>query len=135
MALLVDTSVWSLAFRRDRPADTPEVLALAEALAGSETVFATGVILLELLQGFVPPRVQQVLEEQFAGMHLIEPTREDYIGAAQLGRTCRKAGVQIGVVDSLIAHLAITHDLMLLTADRDFAHAAKHVPLRLWTPA
>ena len=57
MSLLVDTSVWSLALRRDAPADVPEVRALRDALAGGEIVATTGVILQELLQGVVPERV------------------------------------------------------------------------------
>ena len=134
MTLLVDTSVWSLAFRRDRPPDVPEVAALSTALAGAEDVLATGIIQLELLHGFVPARVQQTLEERFAAMTLVEPRREDYVAAARLGRTCREAGIQLGIVDSLLAQLAIAHDLTLLTTDRDFTHAARHIPLRVWAP-
>lgn len=134
MDLLVDTSVWSLAFRRDTPPDVPQVAALAAALAGSEVVVASGIVLLELLQGFVRPRVQQTLEEQFAVIRLLEPNREDYIAAAQLGRTCRAAGIQLSTIDSLIAQLAITHDPTLLTTDRDFTYAAQHASLHVWTP-
>ncbi len=134
MTLLVDTSVWSLAFRRDSPPDDPEVVQLATALAGTEDVVTTGIIQLKLLQGFIPARVQQTLEERFAAMTLVEPRREDYVAAARLGRRCREAGVQLGTVDSLIAQVAIAHDLTLLTADRDFKHAAKYIPLKLWVP-
>jgi len=42
--------------------------------------------------------------------------------------------VQIGTIDALIAQLAIRHDVTLLTTDQDFAHAARHSPLRLWRP-
>lgn len=134
MTLLVDTSVWSLAFRRDSPPDVPEVAQLATALAGTEDVVATGLIQLELLQGFISARVQQALEERFTAMTLVEPRRHDYVAAARLGRRCREAGVHLGTVDSLIAQVAIAHDLTLLTTDRDFTHAAKHIPLRLWVP-
>ena len=54
MTLLVDTSVWSLAFRRDVKAIEPEVDALKEALAGSDVVVTTGLVLQELLQGGSP---------------------------------------------------------------------------------
>ena len=56
MTLLVDTSVWSLAFRRDRPRDSPVVDELLRALGGTDIVVTTGLILQELLQGFVPDR-------------------------------------------------------------------------------
>ena len=50
MTLLVDTSVWSLALRRDVKATEPEVEALKAALAGSDVVVTTGLVLQELLQ-------------------------------------------------------------------------------------
>lgn len=134
MPLLVDTSVWSLAFRRDAPPDAPEVQFLARALGGADDVFTAGVVVLELLRGFLPTRVAAGLAERFAVMQLVEPTREDYVAAAGLANTCARAGVQLGTIDALIAQLAISHDLTLLTTDRDFDHAAHHVPLRVWRP-
>ena len=52
MTLLVDTSVWSLALRRDGPRAEPAVAALHEALLGAEAVVTTGLVLQERLQGF-----------------------------------------------------------------------------------
>lgn len=52
MSLFVDTSVWSLAFRRDLPSDAPEVRMLVQAIKGGETLIITGPVLQELLQGF-----------------------------------------------------------------------------------
>ena len=52
MTLLVDTSVWSLALRRDVEVEEPEVQALKDALAGADIVVTTGLVLQELLQGF-----------------------------------------------------------------------------------
>jgi predicted nucleic acid-binding protein len=48
MTLLVDTSVWSLALRRDAQATEPEVRQLKDALLSSEEVVTTGLILQEL---------------------------------------------------------------------------------------
>lgn len=45
MTLLVDTSVWSLAFRRDAPRPSAHVEALVAALDGGEEVAVTGLIL------------------------------------------------------------------------------------------
>jgi predicted nucleic acid-binding protein len=50
-----------------------------------------------------------------------------------LRNTCRRAGVQIGTVDALIAQLCIRHGLTLLTTDLDFTHAAKHCDLKVWS--
>lgn len=56
MSLLVDTSVWSLAFRRDAGASTQAVEVLRSALEGADQVFTTGLVLQELLQGFSGPK-------------------------------------------------------------------------------
>lgn len=132
MTLLVDTSVWSLALRRDADASEPEVQELKNALFGAKIVVTTGLILQELLQGFSGAKAQAQIVERFAALPLLQPDREDHIDAATLRNECRRAGVQIGTVDALLAQLAIRHDLTLLTTDKDFTHAAKHCALRVW---
>jgi hypothetical protein len=59
MTLLVDTSVWSLAFRRDAPISRPEVLTLRVAIEGGDASVTTGLVLQELLQGFAGPRARK----------------------------------------------------------------------------
>ncbi|WP_326538435.1 type II toxin-antitoxin system VapC family toxin [Pseudorhodoferax sp.] len=132
MSLLVDTSVWSLALRRDVETAEPEVETLKDALFGADVVVTTGLVLQELLQGFSGAKAQSQIVERFAALPLLQPDRDDHIAAATLRNTCRRAGVQIGTVDALLAQLAIRHDLMLLTTDKDFTHAARHCALRVW---
>jgi len=133
MTLLVDTSVWSLALRRDIQAAEPPVQQLRKALLGSEIIVTTGLILQELLQGFLGPRAQTQIVERFAALPLLQPDRDDHINAAILRNTCRRAGVQLATVDALLAQLCIRHDVMLLTTDKDFTHATEHCPLRVWS--
>lgn len=132
MTLLVDTSVWSLALRRDRPHDSPYIAELQRALSGGDVVVSTGLIVQELLQGFVPARARAQIIDRFTHVPLVQPDRDDHIAAADLKTVCRKAGVQLGTVDALLAQLAIRHGLTLLTTDRDFEHAAPHIGIRLW---
>jgi predicted nucleic acid-binding protein len=72
--------------------------------------------------------------ERFGALTLAHPDRDDHIAAAQLRNKCRRAGVQIGTIDALIAQMCIRSELTLLTTDRDFSHAAKHCALRVWSP-
>ena len=132
MMFLVDTSVWSLAFRRDDPAAAPQVQALQEALDGDDVVVTTGIVLQELLQGFAGPRARRDIIDRFGALPLISPDRQDHIDAAEVRNTCRRAGVQIGTIDALLAQLCIRHNLTLLTTDQDFTHAASCCPLKLW---
>ncbi len=97
MTLLVDTSVWSLALRRDGQQQEPEVLALMEALDGSDFVVTTGLVLQEILQGFNGPKTASAILERFSALTLVEPTRSDYIAAAGLRNACRRGGIQIGM--------------------------------------
>jgi predicted nucleic acid-binding protein len=133
MSLLVDTSVWSLAFRRDAKVLGPEVTALRHALEGADQVFTTGLVLQELLQGFTGPKARAQLIERFAALGLLQPDREDHIEAAEVRNVCRRHGVQLGTIDALLVQLCVRHELVLLSADHDFRAAAKHIKFRLWT--
>ena len=135
MSLFVDTSVWSLAFRRDVVATAVEVIALRQSLEAGDTVLTTGLVLQELLQGFAGPRARRQLIERFAALPFINPDRQDHIEAADLRNRCRRSGVQIGTIDALLAELCIRHGLTLLTTDNDFSRIAGRFPLRLWKRA
>jgi predicted nucleic acid-binding protein len=132
VTLFVDTSVWSLAFRRDQVSGAPEVRVLRDALEGGETIVVTGLVLQELLQGFSSPKARKDIIDRFAALPLLAPERLDHIGAAELRNRCRRAGLQIGTIDAVIAQLCIRHGMMLLTTDNDFVLAARHCPLRVW---
>lgn len=131
MTLFVDTSVWSLALRRDSP-EHPAVDFLGDALRRAESICTTGLVLQEILQGFRGARERDAIIERLSSLPLLVPDREDHVAAADLRSTCRRHGVQVGTIDALLARLCLRHDLLLLTTDRDFEHMARHVPLRLW---
>ena len=131
MKLLVDTSVWSLALRRDLPKQSDEIAVLIRALEGEGEVYASGIILQELLQGFSGPSAADSIVERFAALPMLVPETDDYVKAASLRNQCRRKGVQVGTIDALIAQLAIRYELQLLTADKDFELMAEHVPLHL----
>ena len=132
MKLLVDTSVWSLALRRDAVSDAPQVRALRDALEGDDILVTTGLVLQELLQGFSGARVRSSIIERFAALPLLMPDRLDHVAAAELRNVCRRSAVQIGTVDALLMQLCIRHDLTMLSTDTDFLHAAAHCPLKVW---
>lgn len=135
MTLLVDTSVWSLALRRDGAHEAKEVRALREALTGADSVVTTGLVLQELLQGFNGPKAREAIIERFGALPLIQPDRQDHVAAAEVRNACRRAGVQIGTIDALLIQLCGRYEMTLLSSDKDFANAALHVPFRLWGSA
>lgn len=132
MSLFVDTSVWSLALRRDAPAAVPEVRALTAALESGEAIFTTGLILQELLQGFAGAKAREQIIERFTALPFLIPDRGDHVHAAELRNICRRAGLQVGTIDALLAQLCVRHRLTMLTTDRDFERVAGHASLRVW---
>jgi predicted nucleic acid-binding protein len=134
VSLFVDTSVWSLALRRDRRADEPAIGRLRQALDGGEAVLSTGLVLQELLQGFAGPKARTAIIERFTALPLLVPDREDHVAAAEIRNACRRGGVQIGTIDALLAQLCLRHELLLLTTDRDFDRMAPYAKPDIWRP-
>jgi len=135
LSLFVDTSVWSLALRRDAPDPAREVGALVRAIEAGETIVTTGLVLQELLQGLSGPKARDQIVDRFSAVPVLVPDRNDHIDAAELRNRCRRSGAQIGTIDALLAQLCIRHELTMLTADSDFSRIADRSALRLWKPA
>jgi predicted nucleic acid-binding protein len=136
VTLLVDTTVWSLALRRDAVPDVPEVLALKQALESGQPITTTGFVLQELLQGFSGPKAAGAIIERFRSIPVVTPDRHDHIEAAALRNLCRRSGIQTGTIDAMIAQLCIRHELTLLTTDGDFRHMQRVIAgLRIWGSA
>lgn len=134
MSLLVDTSVWSLAWRRDSTPSIPEVRELKRALEAGDSIYATGLVLQELLQGFSRPKAHKKIIEHFVVLPLLVPDRQDHIQAADIRNACCRKGIQVGTIDALLAQICVRHDLVMLTTDKDFQQIAPVVSLSVWTP-
>jgi predicted nucleic acid-binding protein len=132
LSLFVDTSIWSLALRRDAPA-SPDVRALVRAIESGEQTFTTGLVLQELLQGFSGPKARSQILNRFSALPLIVPDRQDHVEAAELRNHCRRVGIQIGTIDALLAQLCLRHDLTMLSTDNDFKRIAARSALKLWS--
>lgn len=133
MNILVDTSVWSLALRRDAPPDIPQIKILTDALRGEGDVYTTGLVIQELLQGFSGATDSKMITSKLSSLAMLVPDMSDHVEAAKVRNLCRRKGVQIGTIDALIARLAIRYELALLTTDKDFSNMAKHIEIQFAT--
>jgi predicted nucleic acid-binding protein len=130
--VFVDTSVWSLALRRDAPPGLPEVDRLRRSL-DTGAVYCTGLVLQELLQGFTKPKAHRQIIRHFTALPLLVPDREDHIHAAEMRNLCRRKGIQIGTIDVLLAQLCVRYELTMLTTDNDIRNIASVVSLSVWS--
>ncbi len=74
--------VWSLAFRREPPSAAVEVRALVRAIEAGELILTTGIVLQELLQGFLGAKAGEQILDRFASLQKETVNLEQY--SAQL---------------------------------------------------
>ena len=131
MKVLVDTSAWSLALRRQPGQIHRAASSLKILIEQGQDICITGCILQEVLQGFRKDaqlrRAMKLLEH----VPLLPLQRSDHVAAARLRRRCASRGITGTTIDCQTAAAAIEHDCILLTADRDFEQIARISPLRL----
>jgi predicted nucleic acid-binding protein len=133
MKILVDTSVWSLALRRNLPDDGPEVAELIE-LIREVRVQMIGPVRQELLSGVKNRSQFQKLRNHLRAFPDLELTTRDYETAAEFYNLCRGKGIQGSNTDFLICAIAARHNIPILTTDGDFTLFQPHLPITLHCP-
>lgn len=131
MKVLVDTSVWSLAFRRRRArSDDPAVHEL-RSLIDEGRVAMIGPIRQELLGGIRTPDLFRALRDHLRPFADEPLETADFERAAEHFNACRARGVQGSNTDFLICAVAERRKLPILTTDVDFIRFAAVLPITL----
>jgi predicted nucleic acid-binding protein len=134
MMVLVDTPVWSIAFRR-RNSDLNErqrcLRDTLENLIAEGRVALLGAIRQELLSGIREERQFQRLRNLLRAFPDVDLSVEDYEDAVRFGNLCRAAGVATSPVDLLICAAASRRNWLILTVDFDVTRYSKVLPIRL----
>lgn len=133
--IVVDTSVWSLAFRRRGWPNgvMPNVVKLLKKLTKEQQeVVVPGIVLQELLSGVKDEAQGERIKELMDGYPIVLATKEQHIEASNISNVCRKVGVSAATVDGLIAAQCIMLNGVLLTLDDDFKRISKCCGLRLY---
>lgn len=131
MMVLVDTSVWSLALRRNQPASGPEVAELIE-LISEVRVQMIGAIRQELLSGIKSPVQFETLRDHLRAFPDLKLTNHDYETAAEFFNLCRGQGIQGSNTDFLLCAVSVRHKLPIFTTDNDFSLFQQHLPITLY---
>lgn len=133
MNVLVDTSVWSLALRRDRPRGTPHEKELVELIAEGR-VLMLGAVRQELLSGVRAPEQFKKLRDRLRAFPDISVGQDDYEEAAGCFNRCRGRGIQGSNTDFLLCAIALREGVSILTTDDDFVRFAAALRVRLHQP-
>ncbi len=129
--ILVDTSAW---VEYDRATGSRVDEALTQLIRdGGEEIAVTEPVMMEVLAGAVDDARWHQLRRLLLSFRWTPlDAVADFEGAARIYRACRAAGNRPrGLIDCLIANVAIRTGYALLAVDRDFAAMAAVVPLRL----
>lgn len=130
MRVLVDTPIWSAAFRRAEGTASASRRQL-ELLIADGAVEIIGPIRQELLSGIRDKSKFDLLRRRLRVFPDLEITPADYESAAACCNQCRAEGIQGSSTDFLICAIAIEHGLSIFTDDRDFIGYQKVLPVRL----
>lgn len=129
MKVLVDTSVWSLAFRRRAPGHA--AVDELRRLIGSGQAAIVGPIRQEVLSGIREPAMFERLRDHLRAFPDETLTPADYEAAAGFFNTCRARGLQGSNTDFLLCAVSACHHLPILTTDDDFGRYARLLPVAL----
>lgn len=133
MKVLVDTSVWSLALRRNRLEEDAFVRELRE-LVSELRVQMIGPVRQEVLSGIRSEQQFEVVREHLRAFPDLSLETADYELAAEFFNCCRRNGVQGSNTDFLLCAVAERRSIPLLTTDGDFQKFQDHIPVRLHQP-
>jgi len=126
--VLVDSSVW-INFLRANGSSAP----LRELLLAGDEVVCTEPVLMEVLAGARSPEHRDDMRRLLCRNTWVSvDVASDFDAAASISAHCRSRGVTPrGVIDCLIAAVALRTSTPILANDRDFDAIARFFPLQL----
>ena len=134
MKVLVDTSIWSLALRRNKQMDARDEISELQELIKEVRVQLIGPIRQEILSGIKEKQQFLKLKKIMAAFPDLPLNSEDFELAAEYFNTLRRQGIQGSNTDFLICAVSARNNLPIFSNDNDFNHYKKHIPIILYVP-
>jgi predicted nucleic acid-binding protein len=134
MKIIVDTPIWSYAFRSNRDGFELYVKEL-ETLISDQRVLIIGSIRQEVLAGYSDIKKFEKLDEKLKYFENTPIIDDDYIHSARFANICRTKGMQGSNTDFLIYSVASRLQAKIFTKDNDFGYYEKYVPIQLFNPS
>ncbi len=130
MKVIVDTSVWSLALRRDKQESNTTVQEFRRMIH-DHRVQMIGPIRQEILSGVRSESQFKKLQKHLESFPDLPDLTEDYVTAAKYFNHCRSKGIQGSNTDFLICAMANRNKFSIYTTDKDFELFSKHIQIVL----
>lgn len=132
--MIIDTSVWSLALRRKR--NQLSTLELEYVTILNKLFYESRAHLLETIRQEILSGIKQVAQFDSLKIRLrtlpsLALSTEDYERAAMYFNLCRSKGIQGSNTDFLICSASVSHNMSILTLDKDFQAYARFLPVKL----
>lgn len=133
MNILVDTDVWSEAFRKRAGEPSPYVHELTHLIQEGR-VQLVGFIRMEILCGIRNVSLFNSIQDKLSAFPDKLLDSNIFVQAARLFNLCRSNGIQGSNNDFLLCACAITWDLPILSKDKDYLLYQKYIPIELLKP-
>ena len=134
-AVIVDTTVWSLALRRKPGARNPheeKQLRAWTRLVKEGGALLIGPVRQEILCGIRDEHEFEKLRQYLGFFEDIPLLRNDHEQAARFFNTLKTKGVAATSIDLMLCAAAFRLNLEIFTTDLDFDHYARCLPVRLY---
>ena len=128
--VIVDSDVWSEAFRRKTGEASWQVQRLA-SLIQTEEAQLVGLIRHEVLSGIRNEARFGQIRDALRAFPDVPISSAIYELAASYFNVCRARGIQGTHTDFLICACARSWDMRILSKDRDYEHYARYIPIKL----
>tara|TARA_B100001093_G_scaffold515990_1_gene593684 strand:- start:88 stop:483 length:396 start_codon:yes stop_codon:yes gene_type:complete len=128
--VIVDTDVWSEAFRKPKGKESKQVAILKELILDGR-VEMIGMIRLEILSGIRELERFEKFSKSLEAFSDKQVETSSYILAAKLLNLCRKNGIQGSLTDFIICACSIEWKTAILTKDKDYSLYSKYIPIEL----
>ena len=130
MKVIVDTSVWSLALRRNKVQENKYVEELEELIKEFRAQLI-GPVRQELLNGIRSEKQFRVLKKHLRAFKNLDIETEDYELASEYFNKARKNGIQGSNTDFLLCAISTRLRMPIFTTDKDFLNFQSVLPIEL----
>jgi predicted nucleic acid-binding protein len=134
MIVLIDTCIWSLAFRRQSINKNDRNVNELKELINEVRVGIIGPIRQEILSGISSQQQYKKLKNHLRAFPDMEIRSTEYERAAQLFNLARKNGIQGSNTDFLICAVAERYHIPIFSIDKDFERFEKFTLIFMHKP-